>query len=132
MAYNIFLKSLRSLDEFRKNPHIKIPPKSPCINFQSPNIFKIQFLFRDNCSFNFQPKWPNSHPAFLPRAAKQDKPAHQAMPPFPFLPPSPEPAASPPPLTPPRHGLRAAPLPRHGATPTDAPSLTRPRAFTQS
>jgi hypothetical protein len=48
MAYNIFLKSLRSLHEFRKNPHIKIPPKSPCINFQRPNIFKIQFLFRND------------------------------------------------------------------------------------
>jgi hypothetical protein len=23
-----------------KNPHIKIPPKSPCTNFQSPSIFK--------------------------------------------------------------------------------------------
>jgi hypothetical protein len=77
MAYNIFLKSLRSLDGFRENPHIKIPPKSPCINFQSPNIFKIQFLFRNNFSFNFRPKQPSIHPAFWPRAA------HQAAPPFP-------------------------------------------------
>jgi hypothetical protein len=30
MAYYIFLKSLRSLEEFRKNLHVKIPPKSPC------------------------------------------------------------------------------------------------------
>jgi hypothetical protein len=29
MACYIFLKSLRSLEEFRKNPHVKIPPKSP-------------------------------------------------------------------------------------------------------
>jgi hypothetical protein len=29
MSCYIFLKSLRSLEEFRKNPHIKIPPKSP-------------------------------------------------------------------------------------------------------
>jgi hypothetical protein len=35
MAYYIFLKSLRSLEEFRKNPHVKIPPKSPSRNFQS-------------------------------------------------------------------------------------------------
>jgi hypothetical protein len=40
MAYYIFLKSLRSLEEFRKNPHVKIPPKSPCANFQSLGIFK--------------------------------------------------------------------------------------------
>jgi hypothetical protein len=46
MVYFIFLKSLRSLEEFRKNPHIKIPPKSPCANFQSHGIFKNQILFR--------------------------------------------------------------------------------------
>jgi hypothetical protein len=40
MAYYIFLKSLRSLGEFRKNPHVKIPPKSPCANFQSLGKFK--------------------------------------------------------------------------------------------
>jgi hypothetical protein len=33
MAYYIFLKSLTSLEEFRKNPHVKIPPKSFCVNF---------------------------------------------------------------------------------------------------
>jgi hypothetical protein len=33
MAYYIFLKSWRSLEEFRKNPHLKIPPKSPSTNF---------------------------------------------------------------------------------------------------
>jgi hypothetical protein len=40
MAYFIFLKSLRILEEFRKNPHVKIPPKSSCANFQSLAIFK--------------------------------------------------------------------------------------------
>jgi hypothetical protein len=40
MAYYIFLKSLRSLEEFRKNPHVKIPPKSPSTNFQSLDKFK--------------------------------------------------------------------------------------------
>jgi hypothetical protein len=40
MAYYIFLKSLRSLEEFRKNPHVKISPKSPSINFQSLGKFK--------------------------------------------------------------------------------------------
>jgi hypothetical protein len=80
MSYNIFLKSLRSLDKFRKNPHIKIPSQSPCINFQSPNIFKIQFVFSNDFSFKFQ---PNIHPTFWPRAAQQAEPAHQVMPPFP-------------------------------------------------
>jgi hypothetical protein len=50
MAYYIFLKSLRSLEEFRKNPHVKIPPKSPCVNFQSLGkfrkpIFNSEILF---------------------------------------------------------------------------------------
>jgi hypothetical protein len=50
MAYYIFLKSLRSLEEFRKNPHVKIPPKSPCANFQSLDklrnpIFNSEILF---------------------------------------------------------------------------------------
>jgi hypothetical protein len=40
MAYFIFLKSLRSLEEFRKNPHFKIPPKSPSTYFQSLGKFK--------------------------------------------------------------------------------------------
>jgi hypothetical protein len=50
MSYFIFLKSLKSLEEFRKNPHIKIPPKSPCANFQSLDIFKNQILFRKEFS----------------------------------------------------------------------------------
>jgi hypothetical protein len=40
MAYFIFLKYLDSLEDFRKNPHVKIPPKYPCANFQSLGIFK--------------------------------------------------------------------------------------------
>jgi hypothetical protein len=48
MAYFIFLKFLRSIGEFRKNPHIKIPPKSPCVNFQSLCIFKNPNLFGNN------------------------------------------------------------------------------------
>jgi hypothetical protein len=31
---------LRSLEEFRKNPHVKIPPKSPSTNFHSLGKFK--------------------------------------------------------------------------------------------
>jgi hypothetical protein len=46
MAYYIFLKSLRSLEELRRNPHVKIPPKSPSTIFQSLAIIKNQILFR--------------------------------------------------------------------------------------
>jgi hypothetical protein len=50
MAYYIFLKSLRSPEEFRKNTHVKIPPKSPCANFQNLGkfknpIFNLEILF---------------------------------------------------------------------------------------
>jgi hypothetical protein len=51
MSYYIFLKSLRSQEEFRKNPHVKIPAKSPCANFQSHSIFKNQILFRKEFFF---------------------------------------------------------------------------------
>jgi hypothetical protein len=52
MAYYIFLKSLRSLEEFRKNPHVKIHPKSPSTDFQSLGkfknpIFNSEILFLD-------------------------------------------------------------------------------------
>jgi hypothetical protein len=46
MAYYIFLKSLRSLEEFKKNPHVKIPPQSPSTNFQSLGKFKNPILIR--------------------------------------------------------------------------------------
>jgi hypothetical protein len=61
MAYFIFLKSLRSLEQFRKNPHVKIPPKSPCANFQNLGIFKNQILLRKE----FSPSL-SAHPAFRP------------------------------------------------------------------
>jgi hypothetical protein len=61
MAYFIFPKSLRSLEEFRKNPHVKIAPKSPCANFQSLGIFKNQILFEKE----FFPSL-SAHPAFRP------------------------------------------------------------------
>jgi hypothetical protein len=53
MAYYIFLKSLRSLEEFRKNPHVKIPPKSPCANFQSVCKFKNQIFNSEILFFAF-------------------------------------------------------------------------------
>jgi hypothetical protein len=46
MVCYIFLKSLRSLEEFRKNPHVKIPPKSPSTNFQSLGKFKNPILIQ--------------------------------------------------------------------------------------
>jgi hypothetical protein len=58
MAYYIFLKSLRSLEEFRKNSHVKIPPKSPSTNFPSLGKFKIHFLFEKNSSSEFSPLGP--------------------------------------------------------------------------
>jgi hypothetical protein len=56
MAYYIFLKSLRSLEEFRKNPHVKIPPISPSTNFQSLAKFKKNPIF--NSEIIFPCSWP--------------------------------------------------------------------------
>jgi hypothetical protein len=55
MAYFIFLKYLRTLEEFRKNPHVKIPFKSPYANFQSLGIFKNLIFIRKGILFRF---WP--------------------------------------------------------------------------
>jgi hypothetical protein len=46
MAYHIFLKSLRSLKEFRKIPHVKLPRKSSSTNFQSLDKFKNPILIQ--------------------------------------------------------------------------------------
>jgi hypothetical protein len=59
MAYFIFLKYLRSLEEFRKNLHVKIPPKSPCANFQSLGIFKNSIFIRKGIFLRFQPIRPS-------------------------------------------------------------------------
>jgi hypothetical protein len=104
MAYFIFLKSLRSLGEFRKNPHVKIPPKSPCANFQSIGKFRNSIFIRKEIFFNFRPNQPSgqlAHPAFWPRAARQAEPAHPTESSPLLLPPSLyEPAVPLPPLTP--------------------------------
>jgi hypothetical protein len=80
MAYYIFLKSLRSLEEYRKNPHVKIPPKSPSTIFQSTAIIKTQILFRKEFSFAFGP--------IGPAASRPARPLSPASPPAhsPFLP----------------------------------------------
>jgi hypothetical protein len=67
MAYFIFLKYLRSLEEFRKNPHVKIPPKSST-NFQSLDIFENQILFGKEFSFTFGPTCPAASRPFGPRS----------------------------------------------------------------
>jgi hypothetical protein len=59
MSYFIFLKYLDSLEEFKKNPHIKIPPKSPCANFQSLGIFKNSIFIQKRILFIFQPTQPS-------------------------------------------------------------------------
>jgi hypothetical protein len=46
MTYYIFLKSLGNLEEFRKNPYVCIPSKSPCTNFQSCQKFEFQIKIR--------------------------------------------------------------------------------------
>jgi hypothetical protein len=59
MAYFIFLKYLDSLEDFRKNPHVKIPPKSPCANFQSIGIFKNPIFIQKRILFRFWPIRPS-------------------------------------------------------------------------
>jgi hypothetical protein len=61
MVYNIFLKSLRSLEEFWKNPHIKIPPKYPCTNFHSLEKFKNSIFIPKRFPLQIwssRPSWP--------------------------------------------------------------------------
>jgi hypothetical protein len=77
MAYYIFIKSLRSLDEFRKNPHVKIPPKSPSTNFQSLGKFKNP-IFNSEIIFPcFRPNRPRGQPA---HQASQPGPQHRPPP----------------------------------------------------
>jgi hypothetical protein len=58
MAYYIFLKSLRSLEEFRKNPHVKISPNFPCANFQSLGKFKNPIFNSKIFFLHFRPGYP--------------------------------------------------------------------------
>jgi hypothetical protein len=59
VAYFIFLKYLRSLEEFRRNPHVKIPPKSVCTNFQSLGIFKNLIFIQKGIFLGFWPIRPS-------------------------------------------------------------------------
>jgi hypothetical protein len=67
MTYFIFLKYLRSLEEFRKNPHVKIPPKSPCANFQSLGILKNVIFIQKGIFFRIRPIQPSPSRAGLLR-----------------------------------------------------------------
>jgi hypothetical protein len=69
MAYFIFLKYFDSLEDFRINPHVKIPPRSPPTNFQSFDIFKNQIVIQKRFFPHFLPNRPSgqpAHPAFWP------------------------------------------------------------------
>jgi hypothetical protein len=70
MEYCIFLKSLRILEEFRKNPHIQIPLN---LHLQIPKalaIFKIHISFRKEFSLAFGPVGPTGLPSCAAHAAQ--------------------------------------------------------------
>jgi hypothetical protein len=54
MTYFIFLKYLDSLEDFKKNPHVKIPPKSSCANLQSLAIFKNSIFIQKRTLLRFR------------------------------------------------------------------------------
>jgi hypothetical protein len=58
-----FLKSLRSLEEFRKNPDVKIPHKSPSTNFQSLGKFKNLIFNSEIIFLDFGKADLAAHPA---------------------------------------------------------------------
>jgi hypothetical protein len=80
MSYFIFLKYLRSLEEFRKNPHVKIPPKSHCANFQSLGIFKNSIFILKGIFLRFRPIRPT------PARASPLRPAGRRIPAQPIRP----------------------------------------------
>jgi hypothetical protein len=68
MAWHIifFLKSLRGLEEFRKNPHVKIPPKYPSTNFKSLGKFKNPIFNSEILFLDFGPADLEAHSASGP------------------------------------------------------------------
>jgi hypothetical protein len=54
---------LRSLEEFRKNPHVKIPPKSPSTIFQSLGKFKNLIFNPEILFLHIRPPGPRGQPA---------------------------------------------------------------------
>jgi hypothetical protein len=77
---------LRSLEEFRKNPHVKIPPKSPCANFQSLGIFKNLIFIRKGIFFRFRPIRPSPRWSAMPRQPPAPSSAHSAQAALAYLP----------------------------------------------
>jgi hypothetical protein len=132
MVYYIFLKSLRSLEEFRKNLHLKIPPKSPT-NFQSLSKFKNSIFTRKEIFFNFQTNRPSGR-ASSPgpeRPGRPSQPTRPSSPPSSFLPQRAGSATA--------SSRAAAPWAPRRPSPTPwsdrnerAPSLTRLCAFTRT
>jgi hypothetical protein len=59
MAYCIFLKILRILEEFRKHHHIKISPKSPCVNFVNLGNFQNFYFIPKRIFPSFWPSQPS-------------------------------------------------------------------------
>jgi hypothetical protein len=88
MAYYIFLKSLRSIEEFRKNPHVKIPPKSPSTNLQSLGKFKNPIFISEilflliSARPTLRPTWNHSpaSPLATPSPAGRKCPADPSSP----------------------------------------------------
>jgi hypothetical protein len=68
---------MRSLEEFRKNLHVKIPPKSPSTIFQSLAIIKNQILFRKEFFLHFRPNRPSGQPAHP--ASQPSQPHHAPL-----------------------------------------------------
>jgi hypothetical protein len=153
MAYYIFLKSLRSLEEFRKNSHVKIPPKSRSTNFQSFGKFKNLIFNSEILFLAFGPTNPAAHTASSPASqptgravpTSQNRPGRPIQPArrsrlhgkyvFAFGSRLPEPAASPSSLCQPGPTCQINPLPRAGRPRSEipraaAPRLGCPRAFT--
>jgi hypothetical protein len=83
MAYFIFLKYSRSLEEFRKNAHVKIPPKSSCANFQSPGKFKNPIFNSKILFLRFRPGQPYGPLGLWPSRPHRPLSSHGPKPPMP-------------------------------------------------
>jgi hypothetical protein len=83
MAYFIFLKYLRSLEEFRKNPHVKIPPKPPRANFQSLVKFKNPIFNSKILFLRFRPGQPYGPLGLWPSRPHWPPSSHGPKPPLP-------------------------------------------------
>jgi hypothetical protein len=82
MAYFIFLKYLRSLEEFRKNHRVQIPPKSPCANFQSLGKFKNPIFNSKILFLRFGPGQPYGPLRLWPSRPHWPLSSHEPKPPL--------------------------------------------------